>query len=131
MIQPEVIHTTVPIHEVHHNAAQVHSTTSLPAMSMDEFKKKGGSLGGQSERVSSFEGCPQGKGIHPEHDHTMKTVHSASADASSSSSSAAGASGSAAASKGLHTEEQRKPSLLDRMNPYKDTDNDGKKGFMS
>ncbi|KAK0740459.1 hypothetical protein B0T18DRAFT_331564 [Schizothecium vesticola] len=123
VIQPEVIHTTVPIHEVHHQAAQIHSTTEMPAMSMDEFKKKGGNLGGQAERTSSFEGCPQGKEVHPEHDHTMKTANAGSGSSAgmSSSSTAGGASGSAAGSKGLQTEEKKQPSLLDRMNPYKDT----------
>lgn len=102
VIQPEVIHTTVPIHEVHHQAAQVHSTTEMPTMSMGEFKKKGGNLGGQTEHTTSFEGRPQGKGIAAE---------GASASASDN-----------AAGKGLHTEEHKQPSLLDRMNPYKDTD---------
>lgn len=91
-------------------------------MSMDEFKKKGGSLGGQAERTSAFEGCPQGKGVHPDHDHNVKAVNTGSASsAGMSSSTAENVSGSAASSKGLHAEEQKKPSLLDRMNPYKDT----------
>jgi len=113
----------VSIHEVHHQAAQIHSTTQMPAMSMDDFKKKGGNLGGQAERTSSFEGCPQGKGVHPEHDHTMRTAKSGSGSSTgmSSSTAAGGASGSAAGSKGLRTEEKKQPSLLDRMNLYKDT----------
>lgn len=92
-------------------------------MSMDEFKKKGGSLGGQAERTSAFEGCPQGKGVHPDHDHNVKAANTGSASSAgmSSSSTAENVSGSAASSKGLHAEEQKKPSLLDRMNPYKDT----------
>ena len=84
----QVIHTTVPIHEVHHQAAQIHSTTEMPAMSMDDFKKKGGNLGGQAERTSSFEGCPQGKGVHPDHDHTMKTANAGSGSSAGMSSSA-------------------------------------------
>jgi hypothetical protein len=95
----------------------------MPAMSMDEFKKKGGNLGDQAERTSSFEGCPQGKGVHSEHDHTVKNANASSGSNAgmSSSTTAGGASGSAAGSKGLHTEEKKQPSLLDRMNPYKDT----------
>ncbi|KAK1834557.1 hypothetical protein QBC39DRAFT_369061 [Podospora conica] len=116
VIQPEVVHTTVPIHEVHHQGAQVHSTTEMPAMSMDEFKKKGGNLGGtQSERNSAFEGCPQGKGIHPD---AMKTANAGSMSSSAGMSSS---SSKAAANTGMRTEE-KKPSLLDRMNPYKNTD---------
>jgi len=49
VIQPEVVHTTVPVHEVHHLAASHHPTTNLPPVSMNEFKKQGGTLSG-SER---------------------------------------------------------------------------------
>lgn len=77
-------------------------------MSMDEFKKKGGNLGGQAERTSAFEGCPQGKGVHPDHDHNVKAGNTGSASSAGMSSSS-------------HTEEKKQPSLLDRMNPYKDT----------
>lgn len=93
-------------------------------MSMDEFKKKGGNLGGQAERTSAFDGCPQGKGVHPDHDHNVKAANTGSASSagmSSGMSSSGGISGTAAGSKGLHTEEKKQPSLLDRMNPYKDT----------
>jgi hypothetical protein len=58
-IQPSVVHTTVPIHEVHHNAAQHHQTSELPAMNMSEFKKQGGVLGGREERYDGFEGEPK------------------------------------------------------------------------
>ncbi|KAJ4296722.1 hypothetical protein N0V90_006770 [Kalmusia sp. IMI 367209] len=58
-IQPHVVHTTVPIHEVHHNAATHHESSELPAMSMDEFKQKGGVLGGRGERYDGFEGEPK------------------------------------------------------------------------
>eukprot|EP01083_Nonionella_stella_P299742 1019699_1 len=49
-IQPTIVHTTVPIHEIHHNAAQHHSTSALPAVSMADFKKQGGVLTGREER---------------------------------------------------------------------------------
>ena len=58
-IQPSVVHTTVPIHEVHHNAPQHHAATALPAISMAEFKKQGGSLKGMADRTDHFEGEPQ------------------------------------------------------------------------
>ncbi|KAF1930989.1 uncharacterized protein M421DRAFT_57664 [Didymella exigua CBS 183.55] len=61
-IQPNVVHTTVPIHEVHHNKATHHSTTALPAMTMDEFKSKGGALTGREERYDAFEGVPKNIG---------------------------------------------------------------------
>lgn len=55
-IEPHVVHTTVPIHETHHNAAQHHAATALPALSMNDFKKQGGSLVGREtvhDKVSS------------------------------------------------------------------------------
>lgn len=61
-IQPSVVHTTVPIHEVHHNAAKHHSTSALPAVTMDQFKQRGGVLGGREERYDGFEGEPKNIG---------------------------------------------------------------------
>ncbi|RAR07098.1 hypothetical protein DDE82_003040 [Stemphylium lycopersici] len=61
-IQPNVVHTTVPIHEVHHNKATHHDTTALPAMTMEQFKAKGGSLTGREERYDEFEGVPKNIG---------------------------------------------------------------------
>ncbi|KAF2131659.1 hypothetical protein P153DRAFT_336156 [Dothidotthia symphoricarpi CBS 119687] len=62
VIQPQVIHTTVPIHEVHHNKATLHEVTALPVMTMDQFKAKGGSLAGREERYDAFEGVPKNIG---------------------------------------------------------------------
>jgi len=62
VIQPNVVHTTVPIHEVHHNKATHHDTTALPVMTMDEFKTKGGVLSGREERYDEFEGVPKNIG---------------------------------------------------------------------
>lgn len=56
------MHTTVPIHEVHHNAATHHSTSALPAVSLADFKKQGGSLTGREERYDGFEGEPRAIG---------------------------------------------------------------------
>jgi len=57
-----VVHTTVPIHEVHHNKATHHDTTALPTMTLDEFKHKGGVLSGREERYDEFEGVPKNIG---------------------------------------------------------------------
>ncbi|KAF1831882.1 hypothetical protein BDW02DRAFT_632507 [Decorospora gaudefroyi] len=62
VIQPNVVHTTVPIHEVHHNKATHHDTTALPAMTMEQFKAKGGALSGREERYDEFEGVPKNIG---------------------------------------------------------------------
>jgi len=61
-IQPSIIHTTVPIHEVHHNEAKHHAASALPAVSMADFKKQGGVLSGREERVDGFEGEPRAVG---------------------------------------------------------------------
>ena len=61
-IQPSVVHTTVPIHEIHQNEAKHHSASALPAVSMADFKKQGGSLTGREERYDGFEGEPRGVG---------------------------------------------------------------------
>ncbi|KAF2797601.1 hypothetical protein K505DRAFT_235220 [Melanomma pulvis-pyrius CBS 109.77] len=78
-IQPNVVHTTVPIHEVHHNAATHHNTTELPAVSMSQFTSKGGALGGREERYDGFEGEPKniggvlGAGHSTGHEHSSHT----------------------------------------------------------
>lgn len=61
-IQPSVIHTTIPVHEVHHNEAKHHAISSLPAVTMDEFKTKGGVLTGRDERSDAFAGEPRAVG---------------------------------------------------------------------
>ncbi|KAI2602774.1 hypothetical protein GGR54DRAFT_467503 [Hypoxylon sp. NC1633] len=58
-IQPNVVHTTVPIHETHHNSAQHHTTTSLPPVSMEDYKRHGGAMSGEKERFDAFEGEPR------------------------------------------------------------------------
>ncbi|KAI1373339.1 hypothetical protein F4677DRAFT_448416 [Hypoxylon crocopeplum] len=58
-VQPNVVHTTVPIHETHHNPAQHHSTSSLPPVSMEEYRQQSGALSGENERFDAFEGQPK------------------------------------------------------------------------
>ncbi|KIX97165.1 uncharacterized protein Z520_07279 [Fonsecaea multimorphosa CBS 102226] len=59
-IQPEVVHTTVPIHETHHAAAQHHGLSALPMKTLDEFKKVGGVLtGGSHSAHEEYEGAPR------------------------------------------------------------------------
>ncbi len=120
VIQPEVVHTTVPIHEVHHLGASHHPTTSLPAVSMDEYKKQGGTLSavsGSEQRTEEFEGCPKGVSTHSQGENINR-----SGSSSMSSGKQGQGIGSADASK--------KPGLIDKLNPFKDADGDGKSGFM-
>ena len=79
-IQPSVVHTTIPIHEVHHNEAKHHSASALPAISMADFKRQGGSLTGREERYDGFEGEPKsvgsalGSSTHGTHGHHSTTA---------------------------------------------------------
>jgi hypothetical protein len=58
-IQPSTIHTTIPIHEVHHNEPKLHSVSTLPAVGMDAFKRDGGPLDGRGELRDRFSGEPK------------------------------------------------------------------------
>lgn len=137
-IEPHVVHTTVPIHEVHHNAAQHHSTSALPAVSMQDFKKQGGVLGGRGEKYDGFEGEPRsiGKALGGrDHDHTGPTAGVGSSGTGigstghHSGTTGVGATGAALGS-GSGRDGHAKPSMMDKLNPMKDSDHDGKKGFM-
>jgi len=58
-VAPQVVHTTVPIHETHHADAVHHGTSTLPAKTLEEFKNEGGTLHGKNTaRLSDVEGCP-------------------------------------------------------------------------
>ncbi|KAF2401206.1 hypothetical protein EJ06DRAFT_492294 [Trichodelitschia bisporula] len=59
-IQPQVLHVTAPVREVHRHGTQQHSTTTMPPVSVEQFKAAGGSLQGREERVDGFEGVPKG-----------------------------------------------------------------------
>lgn len=61
-IEPHVVHTTVPIHETHHNKAQHHETTTLPTVHMSDWQSQGGLLHGRDERYDNFEGQPEDVG---------------------------------------------------------------------
>ncbi|KAI0475717.1 hypothetical protein GGR56DRAFT_675824 [Xylariaceae sp. FL0804] len=82
-VQPHVVHTTVPIHETHHEEAQHHGTSSLPAMTMDDYKRGGGVLGGAKEKFSQFSGQPHERGgimsaAHGGHDEERRDVQGGS-----------------------------------------------------
>jgi len=59
-IQPEVVHTTVPIHETHHAASQHHGVSALPMKSLSEFQASGGVLDGHAKHAhEEYEGAPR------------------------------------------------------------------------
>ena len=58
-VQPSVVHTTQPIHEVHRNEAKHHTASQLPAVTVDEFQRQRSSLSGREERSDAFRGEPR------------------------------------------------------------------------
>jgi hypothetical protein len=131
-IQPSVVHSTIPIHEVHQNEAKHHTASQLPAVTMDDFKRQGGSLTGREERTDAFRGEPRSVGgtlggtgakgttsltendsAHHGHHNSSHTGTTGTNNTSSTSESTTG-----------------KPSLMDKLNPKKDADRDGKTGIM-
>ena len=59
-ITPEVVHTTVPIHETHHASSQHHGISTLPMKTLDSFKSGGGILeGGKTASHENYEGAPR------------------------------------------------------------------------
>jgi len=133
-IEPHVVHTTVPVHETHHNTAQHHTASTLPAVGLDEFKNKHGQgiLGGRGEHFEHFKGEPQSiehaAGIarthqgdrhgEPGNESLTGTGHHHTGGLGSDTTGTTGTTGT------------HKPSLLDKLNPKKDADGDGVKGFM-
>jgi len=124
-IEPHVVHTTVPVHEKHYNAPQHHTASALPAVNMGDFKKQGGSLTGRDEEYHHFKGEPQNltgnldghHGIGHSNQHTGATgVGDGRMGTTDTTHHTAGKTG--------------KPSLMDKLNPKKDADGDGKAGFM-
>lgn len=61
-VEPHVVHTTIPVHETHHNEAKHHATSTLPAVSLSEFKQHGGTHTGGQHEQHRFEGCPEVEG---------------------------------------------------------------------
>merc|ERR1711964_943726 len=104
---------------VHQNEAKHHTATSLPAVTMDEFKKQGGHLSGRDERTDAFAGEPRSVG---------GTLSGAGAHGTG-----AGVGGTGLGSSTSHSSSNTtgaKPGLMDKLNPKKDADGDGKAGFM-
>lgn len=131
-IAPSVIHTTVPIHEVHHNEAKHHAASALPPVTLSEYKAQGGPITGREERHDGFVGEPNTVGGTLGGPGAAGTT-SLTADGAEAASTGAGhASGTTHT---IATDEtsgtHKKVGLMDKLNPKKDADGDGKAGFMS
>lgn len=155
-IQPSVVHTTVPIHEIHQNEAKHHAASALPAVSMADFKKQGGALTGREERYDGFEGEPRAVGStlgsssgttsgphSSKYENKLDPRVDSDRDGSRNMGAASSGYGSGTTGSGYgagttgsgygpdsSTTTHKKPSLMDKLNPMKDTDGDGKKGVM-
>jgi len=153
-IEPHVVHTTVPVHEKHYNAPQHHTASALPAVGMGEFQKQGGSLHGRDETFNQFEGNPSHLDKVLGHGHSTQTGggltnqhgHGHSNQTEGGLTNQQGINPTHQTGGG-HTDlgtrhgdgrlgevenhsKTGKPSLVDKLNPMKDADGDGKKGFM-
>ena len=82
---------------------------------MADFKKQGGSLTGREERYDGFEGEPRAVG--------------GALGGGSSTGSTTGGYGNGSTGSNYDTTSTKKPGLMDKLNPMKDSDHDGKKGF--
>lgn len=145
VIQPSVVHTTVPIHEVHRNEPKVHSVTALPAVSMSEFQRNGGTLSGREERTDAFEGDPKpvssalAGGAMPGTTGTHTGTHTGVPHSSSSSIPTGnqrthygtdGAINPGANTTNTSSGPVHKSNLLNKLDPRVDSNNDGQPGFM-
>lgn len=122
---------------------------------MDQFRAQGGSLSGREERTDAFAGEPKavggtlgGKGAHGTTSLTEndRSTHGHNGLTGSSHTGTTGAGLTGSSHNGTHTGDGltgshtgtgtttsttgKKASLLDKLNPMKDADGDGKKGLM-
>lgn len=118
---------------------------------MEDFKKQGGVLGGRGEKYDGFEGEPRaiGKALGGhDHAHTGPTAphgtvgttgstvqgttgtHGTHGTHNSTQVGGAGTGATGSLGTGVGRDGHAKPSMLDKLNPLKDADGDGKKGFM-
>lgn len=137
VIQPSVVHTTIPVHEVHHNAPKVHQTTALPAVSMSEFERAGGSLQGRAARTDAFEGDPKpvssalgGAPVTGTHNPLSTGSTTTSSTSTGVGHEHYGTDGRIGSSTNNNTTGPHKSSLLNKLDPRVDATGDGKAGFM-
>ena len=116
-------------------------------MSLEDFKRQGGTLSGREERFDGFEGEPRAigstlggtstgrnTGTHSSHLENKLDPRVDSDRDNSRAGYGDGTSGSYSShhdsKTGIGSATGKKPSLIDRLNPTKDTDGDGKKGIL-
>jgi hypothetical protein len=111
---------------------------------MDQFKNKGGVLSGREERYDEFAGVPKnigggtagGFGHIRDGGHHSDSEHHKHGDLDNTPSHGGshvgtdGVIGSGGYAGQHDSTTGKKPSLMDKLNPKKDADGDGKAGFM-
>lgn len=122
-ITPEVVHTTVPIHETHHAAAEHHGTSVLPAKHISEFTQSGGDLRGGRTSEGYYEGCPR-----PYDDSLKMKDGDSSFNSSHQGVGGQGLSG-AGYSSGNTTSGPHGSDTANRVDPRVDSDRDGRAGI--
>jgi hypothetical protein len=191
VVQPEVVHTVKPIHEIHHADSQFHGQSVLPTKSLNEFKgethhnksveeydgvpktynkqfqvdqtdadrhpdRKGvdgpqshhtGGTGLPTDRPfvedkhyigsSSGQSGTSTSGTHSGHSHGLQSGSGVKSDTHDSgrqgNTSSLGQGHDSSLTHGTshgQTQGHQKVGLMDKLNPMKDTDGDGKKGIM-
>jgi hypothetical protein len=117
-IQPEVVHTTVPIHEVHRADAEHHGTSVLPMKNMEDFTAGGGILtGGGQKAHETYEGDPKPYNTAMQMDRTDADVNFKAHDGLHDHQRAMGSGGGGNTTAGPHSS-----NLENKMDPRVDSD---------
>jgi hypothetical protein len=145
-IEPHVIHTIIRIHEHHENAARFHETSSLPALSLADFKAQGGVLTGRESRVDSFDGEPRSVGgalgshrlesegnrvSTPTDPNLINTTSHARRGSDDSTYKRPVKPELSTKLSGTGASTIKKPTLGEKLNPRIDADGDGRAGIMT
>lgn len=136
-VQPVIVHKTKPIHEVHELEPKHHEATVLPPVSLDELKKKGQDLNREpEERQYTFKGEPESeKKKHAAEeqgdDYVAPSTRQTTREPSPGLASAAADDSSASSASPEPVADEKKPGIMNKLNPLTDADGDGKAGIMS
>jgi hypothetical protein len=118
IIQPEVVHTTAPIHEVHRAEAEHHGTSVLPMKKMEEFTTGGGILtGGGHKAHETYEGDPKPYNSEMQIDRTDADINFKAHDGLHDHQAALGSSGTGTTTSGPH-----RSNIANKMDPRVDSD---------
>jgi len=124
-IQPEVVHTTVPIHEVHKAEAEHHGISTLPVKTLDEFKTGGGILtGGGHKAHEAYEGDPKPYNKAMQMERTDADENFKAHDGLHDHQRALGRSDAGTTNTGPHSS-----NLENKVDPRVDSDRDGRAGI--